>query len=318
MKNETSQLERQHSRRAFCKTLGLGLGAAMLATPLAYGAETPKRRLKIGHTGITWGYKPANAEQAIKDVGSLGYYAYETFGEYFGYWETRGGLGSLLEQAGIKLQSAYCNVILTNSDATMRKGEVDKIVGWGKTIKSLGGTVAVIGPNPVGRGPNRTGYEFNDHKDDIVATLNDMGKALTDIGIIAALHPHTGMCVEKHDEIYTVLESVNTQYVKFGPDVGQIAKGGSDPVPIVRDFLELVEHVHLKDWDGGPNWTGYCPLGTGKVAIPEILDLLEKSKIKEMIMVELDWGGANPPMAPIETARIAKTYLEKKGYTFRS
>jgi inosose dehydratase len=318
MKNETLELERQQSRRAFCKTVGLGLGAAMLAVPLAYGAEAPKRRLKIGHTGITWGYKPENAEQAIKDLGSLGYYGYETFGEYFGYWEAKGGLEPLLKQAKLPLVSAYCNVVLTNSDAAMRKGEVDKILGWGKTIKKLGGTVAVIGPNPVGKGPNRNGYEFNDHKADIVATLNDMGKALTDIGITAALHPHTGMCVEKHDEIYAVLEAVDTKYVKFGPDVGQIAKGGSDPVPIVRDFLELVEHVHLKDWDGGHNWSAYCPLGTGKVAIPEILNLLEKSKIKKMIMVELDWSGANPPMTPIETAQIAKTYLEKQGYTFRS
>jgi len=32
----------------------------------------------IGHTGITWGYKPENAEQAIKDVGSLGYYGMKT------------------------------------------------------------------------------------------------------------------------------------------------------------------------------------------------------------------------------------------------
>ena len=31
------------------------------------------KRLKVGHTGITWGFKPTDAEQAIKDVGSLGY-----------------------------------------------------------------------------------------------------------------------------------------------------------------------------------------------------------------------------------------------------
>jgi hypothetical protein len=37
-----------------------------------------------------------------------------------------------------------------------------------------------------------------------------------------------------------------------------------------------------------------------------------------MIMVELDWGGGNAPMAPLETARIAKAYLEKQGYTFRN
>jgi inosose dehydratase len=314
MKNETLELERQQSRRAFCKTVGLGLGAAMLATPGSYGQDAPKRRLKIGHTGITWGYKPENAEQGIKDVGSLGYYGYETFGEYLlPYWESKGGLEPLLAQAKITLKSAYCNVNLTNSDAAMRKVQVDKIVSWGKILKRCGGTVAVIGPN----GP-RNGYVFNDHKADIVATLNDMGMALSDLGLTAALHPHTGTCVEKRDEIFAVMEAVDTKHVKFGPDVGQIQKGGGDPVEIVKHFLELVEHVHFKDFDGGRNWEAYCPLGKGKVDLRAILDLLEKSNIKDMIMVELDYGGRNAPMAPIETAQIAKDYLIKQGYTFRS
>src|SRR5580700_9205686 len=184
MKNEISQLERQCDRRTFCKTLGMG--AVLMAAPGAYGEQTQKRRLKIGHTGITWGYKAEYAEQAIKDLGSLGYYGYETFGEYFGYWEGKGGLAPLLEQAKLPLVSAYCNVTLTNSDAINRKHEVDKIVGWGQTIKKLGGKVAVIGPNGVPRGT----YDFSSHKVGIVATLNEMGKALTDIGLTAALHPH--------------------------------------------------------------------------------------------------------------------------------
>ena len=183
----------------------------------------------------------------------------------------------------------------------------------GNVIKKLGGSVAVIGPD--GRGPN---YVFADHKADIIATLNDVCQALADIGIIGALHQHTGTCVEKRDEVYGVLEGVDTKYVRFGPDVGQLAKGGADPVEIVKHFSELIAHVHLKDWDGGQYWEQYCPLGKGKVNLPEILDLLEKSAIKKIIMVELDGSGRNAPMTPLETATIAKAYLEKQGYTFRS
>ena len=73
MKSEMTEMEQRYNRRTYCKTVGLGLGAALLSSPGSQGAETPKRRLMIGHTGITWGYKPENAEQAIKDVGSLGY-----------------------------------------------------------------------------------------------------------------------------------------------------------------------------------------------------------------------------------------------------
>ena len=59
-------------RRSAIKTLGLGVGAVCLAAPLAQSA--PKRRLKIGHTSITWGSNAAAAEPGIKDVAKLGYH----------------------------------------------------------------------------------------------------------------------------------------------------------------------------------------------------------------------------------------------------
>jgi inosose dehydratase len=60
------------------------------------------------------------------------------------------------------------------------------------------------------------------------------------------LHQHTGSCVETRDETYAVMEAVNTRLVKFGPDVGQLQKGGSDPVKVVKDFLPAVRCG--RDW----------------------------------------------------------------------
>jgi inosose dehydratase len=170
-----------------------------------------------------------------------------------------------------------------------------------------------VGPN----GVKRSSYDFKASKADIVAALNEMGKAVTDVGIIPALHQHTGTCIESRDEVYAVLEAVDTRYVKFGPDVGQLAKGGSDPVKIVKDFLPLIRHVHLKDWNGGPYWAEYCPLGQGKVNVPAVMDLLEQAPDLKVVMVELD-PSANAPMAPLETARTSKEYLKSLGYTFRT
>jgi inosose dehydratase len=300
-------MNRQWSRREFSLAAGLGLGASLL--PDAHGA--PARRLKVGHTGITWGYRPEDAERAIKDVASLGYNGYESFGNVIEAWEPKGGLGRVLEEARLPLISAYCGVNLT--DAAQRSAEVQKLVGWGKLIRKYGGSVAVIGPNNV----RRPGYDFAASKANIVAAVNDMCKALADIGVTGALHQHTGTCVEFRDEVYGVLDAADTKYVKFGPDVGQLAKGGSDPVKVVKDFLPIIRHVHLKDFDGGPHWTAYCPLGKGKVDVQAVLDLLETQQELRIVMVELDPGG-NPPMTPIQTAEATKEYLKKLGYTFRS
>jgi inosose dehydratase len=281
------------------------------ATSLAGLWAAPARRLKIGHTGITWGYKPDDAAKAIPDVASLGYHGYESFGNVLEVWEDKGGLGPVLQQNHLPLISAYCSFNLL--EPAKRKDETEKMVRWGSLIKKYGGSIAVMGPTSV----KRDTYNFAEYKTSIVAGLNETAKALSDIGITGVLHQHTGTCVETRDEVYSVLDAVDTRYVKFGPDVGQLQKGGSDPVKVVGDFVSLIHHVHLKDYLGGEYFTGYCPLGQGKVNLPAVLELLEKSSIKAMIMTELD-----PPMppgtTPLECASISKAYLQKMGYTYRS
>jgi inosose dehydratase len=296
------------TRRAFSRTLAIGAAAAALPGPLHALAA---KRLKVGHTGITWGFKPTDAEQAIKDVGSLGFAGYESFGNVLEYWDKQGGLKKLLDAAQVPLRSAYCPVNLT--DPAKRKDEVDKLVRWGRLIQAAGGSVAVLGPNNV----DRPTYLFAEHKTHIVEALNDMGKALADIGVVGALHQHTGTCVETRDETYATMEAVDTRYVKFGPDVGQLQKGGSDPVKVVKDFLPTVRHVHMKDFDGGPNYLGYCPLGTGKVDVAGLASLLESSGNDLMIMCELD-PSPNPPHTPLDAARLNKAAMAALGYTFRT
>ena len=293
------------ARRSFLRDLGIVLGGV----PLLSGQA--KRRLRIGHTGITWGYKPDDAATAIREVGSLGYQGYETFGEYLEAWELKGGLKPILDEARVPLISAYCNVNLT--DPSKRPEETAKIVRWAKLIQKCGGVTAVIGPN----GVKRNSYDFKAAKPEVIAALNEMSKAVSDLGITPVLHQHTGTCIETRDEVYAVLESADTKVMKFGPDVGQLAKGSSDPVKVVKDFLPLIRHVHLKDWNGGPSWAEYCPLGQGKVDIPAVLDLFEQNPDMKIVMVELD-PSAKAPMTPVETARTSKEYLTKLGYTFRT
>ena len=120
-------------------------------------------------------------------------------------WDQKGGFKELLASNNLPLISAYCGVNLT--DASKRKEEVDKIVRWAKIVKSYGGTTAVVGPN----GVKRPSYDFNASKADIIASLNEIGRALTDIGIIGALHQHTGTCIELRDEVYAVLDAMDTK-----------------------------------------------------------------------------------------------------------
>jgi inosose dehydratase len=287
------------------------LGALGVANAVLPAFASKKRDIEIGHTGITW---PNDIAQAITDTGSLGFYGFETFGDVLTKWELQGGLEPILEQHHLPLISGYCTLNLT--DSTSRKDEVGKALVWAKLIKQCNGRIFVLGPNQV----KRDGYDFAANKANIVTTLNEAAKAVTDQGLTVVLHQHTGTCVESRDETDAVLDAVDTRCVKFGPDIGQLTKGGSDAVQVVKDYLPLVQHMHLKDYNGvDPHLLGYCPLGQGKVNIPAILDIMAGRKIHGMVMGELDNDLNNPsPTAPVELVKTSKLYLKTLGITFRA
>ena len=85
----------------------------------------------------------------------------------------------------------------------------------------------------------------------------------------------------------------------------------------VKDFLPILDHMHLKDYKGWNFFAGYCPLGQGQVDIPAILDAVEASGHSCDVMVELD-PSRNAPQTALETAQTTKAFLRKLGYQFRS
>jgi inosose dehydratase len=285
------------------------LGVATAALPPTLQAKK-KRNIQIGHTGITW---PNSVEQAITDTGDLGFYGFETFGDVLTKWESQGGLEPLLEQHHLPLISGYCTLNLT--DSSKRQDEMAKAVAWSKLIKKYNGRIFVLGPNQV----KRAQYDFAANKANIVSTLNEAAKAICDQGLTPVLHQHTGTCVESREETYAVLDAIDTKYLKFGPDIGQLTKGGSNAVQVVKDYLPLVQHMHLKDYNGkDPHLLGYCPLGQGEVNIPAILDLMAGRKIHGMVMGELDNDPKDPsPIPPVDLVKTSKQYLETLGVTFR-
>jgi inosose dehydratase len=305
------------------------MSLAATATPvLPVWAQGKKRNIVIGHTGITWPARsggggrrgggpppppdPALNETIFKDVSELGFAGLELFDWQINGLESQGLLSGLVEKYKMPLVASYTSVNLT--DPAQRAGTIGAAVEVGKIMKKYGGKTIVIGPN--GRVGGES-YNYNDHKQNIVTTLNELGKAITDIGLIAALHQHTGTAVETRDETYATMEAVDTRYVKFGPDIGQLLKGGVDPVPVVKAFLPVVQHIHFKDWVGGPSMAGYCPLGLGKVDLVGILDLMEGRTLEGMIMVELDRSG-EMPYTPRETAEIARGWLVKNGVAMKA
>ena len=298
------------NRRTFAQSLAAGLTAAALPE-FALGAE---KKLKIGYTALSWNAmprSPENLEPALKDFSDLGFYSFETFAEVLDTLDKKGNLSDLIAKYKVPLRSGYFTANLI--DPAQRKDTILKIGELAKAIKKHGGTFMVLAPNSV----KREDFKFADHKANIVAALNDYAKAVNDAGLGTGLHQHTGTAIDSEQEVYAVMQAVDTRHCKFAPDVGQLQKGGSDAAKVVKDFLPILVHMHLKDFVGGQYFAGYCPLGEGKVDLAGILNMVEGAGAKANVMVELD-RAASTPISALDTAKTSKGYLQKLGYKFKT
>jgi inosose dehydratase len=290
-------------------------GTAALATAGCQASRPRARRRLIGHTGITWGYAADNVTDAIRDVATLGFHGFESFGSVLEAWQPRGGLRTQLDAQQLPLVGAYCPMVLTN--AAQRAQEVQKALRWGRLIREHGGSIAVIGPDNV----ERQHFDFAARRADIVAALDEIGSALADIGVTAAVHQHTGSCITTRNETWAVMEAVNPKHVKLCPDTGELLAAGIDPVAAIRHFGEIIAHVHIKDYDGGTRHDGYAPVGAGQVDVGAVMDALEALPAQFMVMAELNPdppSNRSDPSTPRRAAATSKSAFAALGYRFRT
>jgi inosose dehydratase len=299
------------ARRSFAKTLAL----SACATALPVGAA-PTRKLHIGHTCITWGSFPrpgaeSTIEPALRDMSAEGFWCFETFPELLATLDQKKELQPLIEKYGVPVRSGYITVDLI--DPAKRKNEIERVIRLSNVVRKYRGAFIVLAPN----GVKRETYNFQEYRAGIITGLNEYARAVTDLGLGAGLHQHTGTAIESRDEVYAVMEAADTKYLKFAPDVGQLQKGGADAAKVVKDFVPILKHMHLKDYKGWEHYGGYCPLGMGKVDLVAVLDMVEAGGQNPNIMVELDPSN-HAPMTPLETVGTTKAWLLKQGYAFKS
>jgi inosose dehydratase len=275
-------------------------------------------RLAVGHTGITW--TDENAEAGIRCIAGLGFHNIEIFAWVLKTFYDQ-GKKTIFKENKIPLISSYFSVDIVNPD--LRKAEIAKLSGWADITAGYGGKYATFGGNSV----NRSTFNFEEHKKYIVDFVNEAARILNDKGLRLSFHPHTGTPVETQAEIASFLDAVDTKYTGFAPDIGQIQKGGADPMDLIKKYISIIQLVHLKDYSGKVQFdetgkeidtTGYAcytPLGRGVVDIAGILEYLEKSVFKGPVLVELD-RGPDIPLPAEEAAAINKEFLVKLGYRF--
>lgn len=268
--------------------------------------------MNIGHTGITWGI-PGDVERAYRETAELGYLGFETFGQTILNYDKPGGYRALAKACGIPTVAAYCYRNWIDQEKLAQ--DLEAVRQEADALKELGGHTMVFqaGPRPAG------GYGDDQFKR-LADALNQAGEYCKSIGLQCGLHPHTGTAVETRQDIDTILSLLEADLVGFAPDTGQIAKGGSDILEVMRTYSTRITHVHLKDWcgqqdvdeQGNPvdatGYVNYTPIGDGILPMEEIMGLLLDIRFSGWVNVELD-GTSRAPMPPKEAASRSRRYL---------
>jgi inosose dehydratase len=122
-------------------------------------------------------------------------------------------------------------------------------------------------------------------------------------GFVTSFHPHAGSYIESPREVGGLLEHMDTGLLGLCFDTGHSAFGGGDPLALLREARELVNHVHFKDVDLDllarlheqskgldEAWAAgvFCELGTGGAQVDECLQELLGAGYDAWIVVEQD------------------------------
>ena len=256
--------------------------------------------VKLGHTLLTWDVfaHPEQIERGIRELAALGFAGTETGGALYDWWEQHrpGQLARILREAEIPMVTLFQSGDWT--DPARERSLLEAARRWSGAVAELGGTMLMLVPGPRRDSPAPGLDDFQRMAD----SMNKAGRIAHSAGIDATMHPHWGTAAETRLEIELLLSLLDPAVVGFAPDTGQIAKGGTDPLPVIARWADRVRYVHLKDlsadWEAqrragvtlrGPE--GYIELGRGTLDFRHLLPILDGVQYSGWLMAELDESG---------------------------
>jgi len=278
-----------------------GAPIAVANAPVSYGAFE-----------LTVGRDPdvPRGEAVLNQVQSAGYAGIDL--GPVGYLGSGTRLGELLAERNLGLAGAYLELPYADHDALAQAmGDLDALLTTFDAVRPyLPGppprpTLADAGSRERRGRPGRSATQpaLGLDRDGWRAFAEGLARVTgrcRDRGYEPTFHPETGTYVEAPWEIEEVLDRSD---IGLCLETGHMMLGGGDPVAMLRDWGERVNHVHLKDAvrsvmagivaDGAPVteiWSreAFCALGRGDLDVVGILDGLAGIGFGGWLVVEQD------------------------------
>ena len=155
--------------------------------------------------------------------------------------------------------------------------------------------------------------------------FNRLGRLAAEKGMKLTCHHHMGTGVQTVEEIDRFMAETDPRYVGLLFDSGHLTFAGVDPVPVLKKYIDRIQHVHLKDvrlpirdqarregWSflqAVRNGVFTVP-GDGDVDFAPIFDILAEHDYEGWVVVEAEQDPAKAN--PFEYAQKARRYIAEK------
>ncbi|HJS93942.1 MAG TPA: TIM barrel protein [Solirubrobacteraceae bacterium] len=288
----------------------------LAAGPISWGAcEVPG-----------WGLMP-EPDDVLSEMAQLGLRGTELGPPGF-LPDEPAALTSTLERHGLELVGGFVPLVLHEPELEQALEETRRAA---RLMSGAGGrmlVLAAVQDADWGRPETLGDHEWAR----LAAHLNAIeALARDEYGMAVALHPHAGTLIETAAQVERALNVVE---VGWCLDTGHLLIGGTDPVEFARKHGERVNHVHLKDVDGGlaaevrggrrsllsATKDGlFTALGRGDARIAEVLEGLQGHGYDGWLVLEQDTAitGDEPTVAggPMRDARESIAFLHQSART---
>ncbi|WP_285115492.1 sugar phosphate isomerase/epimerase [Leifsonia sp. fls2-241-R2A-40a] len=155
--------------------------------------------------------------------------------------------------------------------------------------------------------PGADREDLRERQRNALACMREVAQRAADRGVVATFHPNSpaGSVFRTPDDYELLLDEL-PEPLGFTPDVGHIAKGGMDPIALVRRTSDRIRHVHIKDIHSDGGWAA---TGEGVLDIPAIVATLDDVGYRGWIAFEDE-----SPLAerdPDEAVRRTGAYVRR-------
>ena len=256
----------------------------------------------VGVTSITrLTYRTfGDMEQAIREIGELGYSGCELFdGNLLDYEDRLGDLRMVLDANGVRLLATYAGANFIFEEIL---GEELARIERGAAAAVEAGAAYLV----VGGGAKRAGGSRPDDFKRLGAGLERVVEIARKHGMTAHYHPHLTTMAENAEEVRLALAETS---IDLCPDTAHLAAAGADVPALIREHQDRISYVHLKGFQAEP--FAFTPLDEGSLNMDTVIDALRDIAYDGWILVELDsWpdprAAAARSMAYLQRAEAAQ------------